>query len=260
MWWVVYYLLLQLGLSELWDEFLAKGCKHHVLFLKPICITRNIAAVSRSPATRVFFRQLWGHSNLAFTRGKYRLASRYQLSTWHRTVSLKFLSSKKKKKKKPQQPTWNTLELSMKKFLCAQGDLCVVNGIPITTTIRSEYPLEGRMLKLKLQYYGHLMQTADSLEKTLMLGKIEGKRRRGWQRIRLLDSIIDSMDMSKGYFHNITLWKQTPRDSERHGNLACCSHGVTESDMTKWTTALGALLDELLAMSCSYPVSFLKTH
>ena len=52
------------------------------------------------------------------------------------------------------------------------------------------------MLKLKLQYFGHLMERADSLEKTLMLGKIEGKRRRGWQRMRCLDGITDSMDMS----------------------------------------------------------------
>ena len=52
------------------------------------------------------------------------------------------------------------------------------------------------MLKLKLQYFGHLMQRTDSLEKTLMLGKIEGRRRRGWQRMRWLDSITDSMDMS----------------------------------------------------------------
>ena len=56
--------------------------------------------------------------------------------------------------------------------------------------------LEGMMLKLKLQYFGHLMQTADSLEKILMTGKIEGKRRKGWQRIRWLDSITDSMDMN----------------------------------------------------------------
>ena len=52
------------------------------------------------------------------------------------------------------------------------------------------------MLKLKLQYFGHLMQRADSFEKTLMLGKIEGRRRRGWQRMRCLDGITDSMDMS----------------------------------------------------------------
>ena len=59
-----------------------------------------------------------------------------------------------------------------------------------------EYSLEGLMLKLKLQYLGHLMQRADSLEKTLMLGKIEGKRRRGWQRMKWLDSITNSMDMN----------------------------------------------------------------
>ena len=58
--------------------------------------------------------------------------------------------------------------------------------------------LEGLMLKLKLQYFGHLMRRADSFEKTVMLGKIEGRRRRGYQRMRLLDSITDSMDMSLG--------------------------------------------------------------
>ena len=56
--------------------------------------------------------------------------------------------------------------------------------------------MEGLMLKLKLQYFGHLMRRTDSLEKTLMLGKIEGRRRRGWQRMRWLDGITDSMDMS----------------------------------------------------------------
>ena len=64
--------------------------------------------------------------------------------------------------------------------------------------INREYSLEGLMLKLKLQYFGHLMWRADSLEKTLMLGKIEGRRRRGQQGMRWLDGITDSMDMGLG--------------------------------------------------------------
>ena len=66
----------------------------------------------------------------------------------------------------------------------------------ILKEISPEYSLEGLMLKLKLRYFGHLMQKASSLEKTLMLGRIEGGRRRGQQRMRWLDSIIDSVDMS----------------------------------------------------------------
>ena len=66
----------------------------------------------------------------------------------------------------------------------------------IPKEINPEYSLEGLMLKLKLQYFGHLMQRADSLEQTLMLGKIEGRRRRRQQRMRWLDGITDSMDVS----------------------------------------------------------------
>ena len=66
----------------------------------------------------------------------------------------------------------------------------------IVKEIRPAYSLEGLMLKLKLQYFGHLMQRADSFETTLMLGKIEGRRRRGQQRIRWLDGITNTMDMS----------------------------------------------------------------
>ena len=66
----------------------------------------------------------------------------------------------------------------------------------ILKEINPEYSLEGLMLKVKLQYFGHLMQRANSLEKTLMLGKVEGRRRRGRQRMSWLDGITDSMDMS----------------------------------------------------------------
>ena len=72
------------------------------------------------------------------------------------------------------------------------------SNLSILKEISPEYSLEGLMLKLKFQYFGHLMQRADSFEKTLMLGKIEGRRRRGQQRVRWLDGITNSMDMGLG--------------------------------------------------------------
>ena len=89
--------------------------------------------------------------------------------------------------------------------------------------INSEYSFEGLLLKLKLQNFGHLMWRANSLEKTLMLGKIEGKRRRGWQRMRWLDSIIDSMDL------NLSMLRKIVEDG---GAWYVTVHEVRESDTT----------------------------